>query len=462
MKEILNINELKHYNHIHLVGIGGISMSGIAEILKNWGFNVTGYDACASDITEKLISHGIPVTTTHDLSYLHTADLVVYTAAIKQDNPELVEARNMNIPAIERKDFLGIITKSYINTIGISGTHGKTTTTSMISLCFLEANMDPTIQVGAMLKQLNGNYRVGNSEHLIIESCEYAESFLKFHLKSAVILNIDNDHLDYFKTFENIKRAFVKYVEKLPAIGFLILNADDPSCLELISHTKATCITYGLKNRESNFTAENISFNNDGFATFDVYKKSNFYGTISLSVPGMHNVSNALACIALCDCYQIPYEVIKKALSKFTGANRRFEFIGTCKGASIYDDYGHHPTEIEVTAKALKQKQFHESWVIFQPHTYSRTKEFLSDFAKVLINFDHIIVTDIYAARESNTYNISSEDLVNKILDFGKKATYISEFTDIVSYIKEHINPNDIVLTLGAGTIVNVGKMLVD
>ena len=461
MKEILDINELKHYNHIHMIGIGGISMSGIAEILKNWGFTVTGYDASSSEITDKLISHGIPVTTENDFSSLHTADIVVYTAAIKQDNPWLVEARNMNIPTIERKDFLGIITKSYINTIGISGTHGKTTTTSMVSLCFLEERLDPTIQVGAILKQLDGNYRVGNSNNLIIESCEYAESFLKFHLKSAVILNIDNDHLDYFKTFDNIKSAFVKYVEKLPASGFLVLNADDKSCMELIPHTKAKCITYGIENN-ADYTAKNISFNKDGFATFDVYKKNELYGTISLSVAGSHNVSNALACIALCDNYHISYESIKKALSSFTGANRRLEFVGNVKGASVYDDYGHHPTEIKATADALNKKEFNESWVIFQPHTYSRTKSLLEDFAKALTKFDHVIVTDIYAARETNTFGISSKDLADKIIELGKEAIYIPEFTDIAEYVKSNVKENDIVLTLGAGTVVNVGKMLIE
>ena len=461
MKEIVDINELKHYNHIHMVGIGGISMSGIAEILKNWGFTVTGYDATGSDITEKLISHGINVTLEHDLKYVHTADLVVYTAAIKQDDPELVEARNMNIPCIERKDFLGIITKSYINTIGISGTHGKTTTTSMVSLCFIEAGLDPTIQVGAILKQLDGNYRVGNSNNLIIESCEYAESFLKFHLKSAIILNIDNDHLDYFKTFDNIKAAFVKYVERLPANGFLVLNADDTSCLELINHTKAKCITYALENENSDYIAKNISFNNDGFGTFDVYKKNELYGTISLSVPGMHNVSNALSCIALCDTYNISYDAIQKALKNFTGANRRLEYVGKCNGASVYDDYGHHPTEIDVTANAMNQKKFNESWVVFQPHTYSRTVNHLDDFAKALVKFDNIIITDIYAARESNNYGVSSEDLVNKIKEYGKDAIYISGFEDIANYIRSNVKENDVVLTLGAGTVVQVGKMLV-
>ena len=462
MIKIFDLNELKHYKNIHMVGIGGISMSGIAEILFNWGFHVTGYDACDSEIVRKLNETGIPVVTEHNLDFINQADLVVYTAAIKKDNPELVEARNLGVPTIERKDFLGIITKSYLNTIGISGTHGKTTTTSMVSLCFLEENLDPTIQVGAMLKQINGNYRIGNSNYFIIEACEYAESFLKFHLKSAVILNIDNDHLDYFKTFENIKLAFVKYVKKLPKSGFLVLNADDPNCLDLRKETRATVVTYGLKNLEADFIAKDIQFDENGCARFQVYYHSEFYETFSLSVPGIHNVSNALAAISLCHSYGISKDAMKSALAKFTGANRRCELLGKfSNGIKVFDDYGHHPTEIHATACAISQKKFHSSWVVFQPHTYSRTQNLLEDFAKALLDFDHIIITDIYAARETNTYGITSEHLVDEIKNLGKNAIYIQNFDEIVKYLEQHMEPDDLVLTLGAGTVVEVGKKLV-
>ena len=434
-------------------------MSGIAEILHNWGFTVTGSDLNKTDITDKLNDNGILVSIGHDLKNVHNSDLVVYTAAVKQNNPELCEAKNLKIPTIERGDFLGIITKSYLNSIGISGTHGKTTTTSMVSLCFLEENLDPTIQVGAILKQLNGNYRVGNSDYLIIESCEYAGSFLNFHLKSAIILNIDNDHLDYFKTFENLKHSFEKYVAKLPANGFLVLNADDENCLELKNKSKAKIITYGINNN-ADFTAKNIEFNSNGFAKFNVYYKNEFYNTIKLSVPGIHNVSNALACISLCFSYGISKESIAKALLEFTGAHRRFEFMGKYNDANIFDDYGHHPAEILATVNGLKNIKHNNSWVVFQPHTYSRTKNLLEDFAKVLINFDNIIITDIYAAREENIYNISSHDLVDRIVTLGKKAVFISDFNEIANYLKSHIQPNDIVLTLGAGPIDKVSKIL--
>lgn len=457
-----NIEELKQYKNIHMIGIGGVSMSGIAEILKNWGFVVTGSDSSSSENTDKLIQNHIPVTIGHNLSDVEKADLVVFSAAIKKDDIELVRAKQLNIPVIERGTFLGKLTKAFKNTICISGTHGKTTTTSMISMCFLEACKDPSIQVGAYLNSINGNYRVGNSEYFIIEACEYVESYLKLFPKTEVILNIDNDHLDYFGTLENIVKSFGNYVRLLPDDGLLVINWDDENCRTITKNTKAKVITYGINNQNANFVARNIVFNNNGFPTFDVYHNNTFYKTISLSIPGMHNVMNALACIGVCSEYGIEKEDIKNALHKYTGAHRRFEYKGSFNNCSVYDDYGHHPTEIVATANALKQKKYNESWVIFQPHTYSRTKNLLDDFAHSLLNFDHIIVTDIYAAREVNTFNISSQDLVNKINSLGKSAILISDFNDIVSYLHEHAKPNDIILTLGAGTVTNIGPMLVN
>lgn len=437
-------------------------MSGIAEILHSCGFIVTGSDTSQSEITDKLIKNHIPVKIGHDIDNLEKSNLVVFSAAVKKDDPELVRARELNIPIVERGTFLGILTKAFKDTICISGTHGKTTTTSMISLCFLEANMDPSIQVGAYLKQINGNYRVGNSDYFIIEACEYVESYLKLYPKVEVILNIDNDHLDYFGTLENIIKSFGNYIKLIPEDGLLVINWDDPNCRTLTKNTNAKVVTYGIKNENANFVARNIVFNNNGFPTFDVYHNNNFYKTISLSIPGAHNVMNALACIAVCNEYGIEKEDIKNALFKYTGAHRRFEFKGSFNNVSVYDDYGHHPTEITATANALKQKKYNKSWVIFQPHTYSRTKTLLNDFANALLNFDNIIVTDIYAARENNTYNISSKDLVDKIKELGHDAIYISDFDEIVKYIKEHAKPSDIVLTLGAGTVTNIGPMLVE
>ena len=454
-----NIENIKKYKNIHMIGIGGVSMSGIAAILTNWGFHVTGSDWAQSESTDKLSSMGINVTIGHNLDDVAKSDVVVYSAAIQQNDPERLQAKKLNIPTIERADFLGELTRCFKDTLCISGTHGKTTT-SMISLCFLEALQDPSIQVGAFLKAIDGNYKVGNSEYFIIEACEYVESFLKFSPKAEVILNIDNDHLDYFKTFENIKNAFIKYVKLLPDDGVLVLNGDDKNCLDLKQFTKCNIITYGIENKKSNLYADNIVFDNDGFPEFDIYKDGKFLTSIKLSVPGYHNILNSLACISLCMFYKIDISYIKSALLKFTGAHRRFEFKGNLNGARIYDDYGHHPTEILATANCLKNKKYNKSWVIFQPHTYSRTKNLLDDFAHSLLPFDNIIVLDIYAARELNTYNISSQDLVNKIISLGKNATYISNFDDCVNYVKEHVNDNDIILTLGAGTVTQIGSML--
>ena len=458
-----NINNIKKYKNIHMVGIGGVSMSGIAAILNNWGFNITGSDYSDSDTIKDLIEKGIPVSIGHNIDYVSKSDVVVYSAAISKEDPEMVEAKKLNIPTIERADFLGELTKCYQDTICVSGTHGKTTTTSMVSLCFIEGLKDPSIQVGAYLKQLDGNYMVGNSEHFIIEACEYVESFLKFSPHAEIILNIDNDHLDYFKNFDNIFNAFVKYVKLLPNNGTLVLNGDDSNCLKLINYTDSKILTYGIENKDVDFYATNIIFDKNGFPEFDVYHNDKLFEKIKLSVPGHHNILNALACISLCYSYEIPASAMKTALSNFSGAHRRFEFKGhidTDDTVSVYDDYGHHPTEILATFKSLKNKQFNKSWVVFQPHTYSRTKNLLNEFAQSLIDFDNIIVLDIYAAREANTYGISSKNLVDTIVSLGKQAKYIPDFNDCVSYIKENVNKNDIVMTLGAGTVTQIAPML--
>ena len=428
-----------------------------------FGFLVTGSDAHCSEITDKLIKNGISVIIGHDIDNLRKADCVVYTAAISSDDPEIIEAKNLNIPLIERCDFLGELTKAFEYTIGVSGTHGKTTTTSMVSVCFLKAGLDPNIQVGGILNQIDGNYKIGNSEYFIIEACEYVESFLKFRPKAEIILNIDNDHLDYFKTFDNIKNAFIKYVKLLPSNGILVLNSDDSNCLALKDYSACPYITYGIENLNANFVAKNILFNDDGFPEFDVYKHNEFYSHIKLSVAGYHNVLNALACISLCDYYGISSNYIKDALFEFTGAHRRLEYKGSYNNISVYDDYAHHPTEIKATCNALYNKKFNKAWVIFQPHTYSRTKNLLNEFAEALSNFDNIIITDIYAAREANTYGVSSKDIVNRLNSSrNSNCEYISNFDDIVKFIREHAKPNDVILTLGAGDVTNIGPMILN
>ena len=455
-----NLQELKSYKNIYMIGIGGVSMSGIAELLKHWGFSVSGSDVSRSDTTDKLIDNGIPVTIGHNPEQISEFDLVVYTAAISENDVELNRATSLGIPTVERKDFLGAITRAFRNTICISGTHGKTTTSSMVSMCFLEANQDPTIQIGANLEAIDGNYRVGKSEFFILEACEYAESFLKFSPKAEIILNIDNDHLDYYKDLEHIKDSFASYVKLLPDDGILVYNCDDENCHNLSQNTKAKGITYGIQNSNANFVAKNIIFDDNGYPSFDVYHNNSFYKTMKLSVPGKHNVLNALACIALCNEFGIDKNDIKNALKKYKGAERRFEYIGKLNGAKIYDDYGHHPTEIKAVYEAMKKKQYNHSWIVFQPHTYSRTKLLLDDFADVLMNFDNIIVTDIYAAREKDNQEVSSKDIVEKIDTFGKKAYYISDFDDIAEFLTRNVKENDIVLTQGAGTITKLAHKL--
>ena len=464
----MDIN-LKDLKKVHMIGIGGVSMSGIAKILQYMGIEVTGSDRDETDVTIKLANTGIPVIKGTNPEIVKNVDLVVYTAAIKQDNPELVAAKALGIHCMERAEFLGLITKLYKETICIAGTHGKTTTTSMVSLCFLEEGklnkkMEPTIQVGAKLKQIQGNYHIGTSEHFIIEACEYVESFLHFYPKAEIILNIDNDHLDYFKTFENVKNAFKKFAKILPENGYLVTNADDKSCLELLDEISKTInvYTFGIENEEANFIAKDIVFDKDGFANFDVYFNNEKYDTFKLSVPGKHNVINALACIALCEMYNISKESMKKALKLFTGANRRFEYIGERNGAAIYDDYAHHPTEIRATARAAKCKVYNESWGVFQSHTYSRTYNLFEDFVEALAEFDNIIISDIYAAREQNTYNVHPEDIVNKLKEKGKNALYIGKYEDIAEYLKTKIKKDDLVITLGAGPVVKVAEMLVN
>ena len=446
---------------IYMIGIGGISMSGIADILVNWGYRVSGSDRVTSPITEKLESQGIKVYCPQKKENItDDIDFVVYTAAIKEDNEEMIAAKSKNIPMMERGKFLGKITELFPNTIGIAGTHGKTSTTSMVSCIFLEANMDPTIQVGSVLKNIDGNYRVGKSDTLIIEACEYCDSYLNFKQKSAIVLNIDNDHLDYFKNLDNIKKSFNKYVSHLPSDGYLVINNDDVNSSELKDNTKAKVITYGIVN-EAMYMARDITFDDNGCASFVVLKEGNKIGEVTLSVAGEHQVLNALSSIALADAYGISFDNIKDGLKKYTGANRRLEYKGEFMGASVYDDYGHHPTEIEATSKAIHKKKYNKSWVIFEPHTYSRAFKHKEDFAKSLKDFDYIIITDIYAAREINTYGIKEEDIIREIKKYGKEAFHISSYDDIKLYLSQYVEKGDLILTLGAGNVTKLADMLV-
>ena len=459
----IEITDLSIYKHIHLIGIGGVSMSAIAETLNNWNYFVTGSDLSQSIITDNLNKHGIKTVIGHDVETAKKADLIIYSAAISDSDPEIIAAKENNIPLIDRGSFVGYLTKLYKEAICIAGTHGKTTTTSMLSICFINGNMDPTIEVGAILDQIGGNYRIGNSEYFILESCEYKGNFVKFVPNTAIILNMDNDHLDYYKTFDNIVKTFNCFAKNVEENGLLVTNADDPNCYNLKNVVSSKFISYGIENEEADFVAKNITYNNNGFASFDVYKNGNLYTSINLSVAGKHNVLNALACIAVCDYYGINKEIVSSSLKSFTGAERRLEYKGSLpNNVSIFDDYAHHPTEIKAIANAIKNKKFNKSWVIFQPHTYSRTKLLLDDFADALSNFDNIVLLDIYAAREKDPLDISSKDLEAKLTLKNKNVKYIPNFDEATAFIKESVNRDDIIITLGAGTVTKLGPMLLE
>lgn len=445
---------------IHLIGIGGISMSSIALMLKNMNSTISGSDINNTDITKNLEDHGIVVKYGHHPEMIKDVDIVVYTAAIKKDDPELVEARRLNKITYERAEILGEMMKEFKHSLCVSGTHGKSTTTAMLAKVFLTGNLFPTIQVGAILKEINGNTYIGGHDYLILEACEYVDSFLNFHPTSAIITNIDNDHLDYFKNLDNIKKSFQKYVSLLPEEGYLVKNNDDINSNSLDKFTKATIITYGINN-ESLYMAKDITANDLGHYSFKVYKENSYVIDISLGVNGYHNIYNALAVFALANQYIDDVNIIKEGLESYHGVGRRFEYLGKYNKAYIYDDYAHHPSELKTTLASSKEIKHNESWAIFQSHTYSRTKEHLEEFAEVLKNFDHVIIAPIYAAREVNTFNVNEEMLVKAINKEKKIATYIDSFAKIVTFLKENIQPNDLVITIGAGPINQVAEKLI-
>ena len=446
---------------IHLIGIGGISMSSIALMLKNMNALVTGSDLTETGITKNLNKYGIKVLYGHHPELVKDADIIVYTAAIHEDDSERKEAKNLNKPTFERAEFLGMLMKEFKNSLCVSGTHGKSTTTGMLSLIFLEAGLNPTIQVGAIMPEINGNTHLGSHDYFVMEACEYVDSFLHFHPTSAIITNIDNDHLDYFKNLDNIKKSFYKYVSLLPDNGYLVKNNDDENSDELDKYTKAKVITYGI-NKKSNYKAKNITCNSLGHYSYDLYKDDNFLLTINLNINGYHNIYNSLAAFALAHEYILDVNVIKNAIEKYHGVGRRFEYLGKYNGAYIYDDYAHHPSEIKTTLESVKNVKHKSSWAVFQSHTYSRTKEHLDAFANVLANFDHVIIAKIYPAREINTFNISEEMLVDKIKDKNPNVIYIDDFDKIIKYLKENVKEEDLVITIGAGPINYVSKKLVD
>lgn len=447
---------------IHMIGIGGISMSGLSEILLNLGYTVSGSDIGTSSTVHRLGSKGIQVYPKHCAENIIGSDLIVYTSAISEDNPEYVRAKELGIPVMDRATLLGHIMKMYPFSIAVSGSHGKTTTTSMISFIMLNAGMDPTIHIGGDLKAIAGNTRIGGSRYFITEACEYMENFLKFNPYMAVILNIEEDHLDYFRNIEHIKDAFYKFALRTAPDGYLVGCADDDNICGILDRMVCNKITYGIKNNSSTLRAGNINFDAHGCGCFDVYREGNFYDKIKLSIPGIHNIYNALASIAVCISAGVDRNCIRRSLADFSGAGRRFESKGTKKGIKVVDDYAHHPSEIKATLSAVKNIPHSRVWCVFQPHTYTRTLALLDEFATAFADADKVIITDIYAAREKDTGKIHSSTLAEKVAQAGKDCIYLPSFDSVVDYLNGNAIEGDLILTMGAGDIYKVGEMFLE
>lgn len=444
---------------VHMVGIGGISMSGLSEILLNLGINVTGSDISNSPNIERLRGKNVPIFLKQEPSNITNQNLVVYTAAMPENHPELEAAREKGIPVIDRATLLGEIMQMYEVSIAISGTHGKTTTTSMISSCLLDAGKEPTIHVGGILDSIGGNIHIGKSAYFVTEACEYKDSFLKFYPRVGVVLNIEPDHLDYFHDIDHIYQSFSRFTGHIPADGIFVGNIDDERVSKLIATLKCRTISYGLTSPKALWTARNISFDENGFASFLVVHDKKSLLRIKLSVPGLHNVSNSLACFAACYELGVSPEIIRKSLRKFKGTHRRFEHKGMVDGIRIVDDYAHHPTEVIATMKAAKSCTRGKIFCVFQPHTYTRTFELINEFSRAFTMADRVFVTDIYAAREKDTGLIHSTALVDRINQYVNNAVYISSFKDIVDRLIQESSPGDLILTMGAGDVDKIGEM---
>ena len=448
---------------VHFIGIGGISMSGLAEILLKEGFPVSGSDSHASALTEHLERAGARICIGQAASNIpEDCKLVVYTAAIHPDNPEYREAKRRGVPMLSRAELLGQLMRHYQTSIAVAGTHGKTTTTSMIASILLEEDADPTISVGGILPSIGGNIRVGGSEMFLTEACEYTNSFLHFFPTIGIILNIEEDHMDFFKDLNDIRRSFRRFAELLPVEGLLIINSDIPDYEEITEGLSCRVVTFG-SSPDADYRAENTAYDTFGHPSFDLIRKIEKDGRrprFSLKVPGEHNVCNALASIALADALRIPEAAVEKGLLSFTGTDRRFQYKGEVNGVTIIDDYAHHPTEIRATLHAAAHYPHRELWCVFQPHTYSRTKAFLKEFAEALSLADHVVLADIYAARETDTLGISSRDLERELAALGADVYYFPTFAEIEKFLSEKCMHGDMCITMGAGDVINIGEDL--
>ncbi len=446
--------------HVHFIGIGGISMSGLAQILLKEGFTVTGSDTQKTSLTKQLENMGATVFYGQKAENISDGvDAVVYTAAVHEDNEELSAARKRNLPVLTRAELLGQIMANYQTPIAVSGTHGKTTTTSMLSHILLADHRDPTISVGGILNIIGGNIRVGNSDIFLTEACEYTNSFLHFSPKIAVILNIEADHLDFFKNIEDIRSSFTRFARLLPEDGALIINSSIENYGEITRGLPCKIVTFGT-DMSADYSIANISYDEQGNVSFDLIKYGIFIGRIDLSVPGEHNIANAAAAAAAADACGVPFASIQKGLKSFRGTTRRFEYKGQKNGVAIIDDYAHHPTEIKATLAAAAHYPHRELWCVFQPHTYTRTKALFQEFVDALSAAQHVVLADIYAARETDNLGISSKQIADALKARGCDAYYFPSFEKIESFFLEKCKEGDMLITMGAGDVVNIGEDL--
>lgn len=446
--------------HVHFIGIGGISMSGLAEILLQAGFKVTGSDGKASPITAQLEMQGALIYIGQRASNIEdTPDLVVYTAAISKDNEEFVACEQAGIPMLTRAQMLGQVMANYKNAVAVSGTHGKTTTTSMLTHIFLEADVDPTISVGGMLDAIGGNIRVGHTDYFVTEACEYTNSYHAFFPKLSIILNVDADHLDFFKDIEEIKKSFHTFATNLGADGILVVNGDMDAYDAVTQDLPCRIITFGAKETNTFYPA-NIHADENGHMMFNVMRQGELLGEVHLGLGGEHNVTNALAAIASALEFGISFDACRKGLAACGGARRRFEYKGMLGDTRIIDDYAHHPTEIKATLNTASHTPHHELWLVFQPHTYTRTKALFDEFVEALSGADHVILADIYAAREKDTGMVHSKDLQKALLNRSVDAYYFGSFDEIENFLLKNCKKNDLLITMGAGNVVDIGEHL--
>ena len=450
-----SVNLLDTVRRLHFVGIGG--MCPMAEILHHKDYIITGSDINESDTLARIRSYGIPVHMGHRAENIGDAEVVVYTAAAKQDNPELVAARAKGIPTLERSVMLGLLTKKFANPIAVSGTHGKTTTTSMATHIFMAADTDPTVMIGGTLPMLHAGYRVGKGNTIILESCEYCNSFLNFFPTVAVILNVGEDHLDFFKDLADIERSFHAFADLVPQRGYVIANADDKGARDAVAGLSHPVFTFSLADRTADCYARDVAFF-DGCASFDVMIHGELYAHVDLHIPGKHNILNALAAASAAYVLGIPGQAVTLGLEDFHGAGRRFEHKGSYHGAAVYDDYAHHPAELHALLTTARSMGYDRVICAFQPHTYTRTKALFDDFVRELQLPDVTVLAEIYAAREQNVLGISSRDLAEKI----PGAIYCSTLDKVADTLASLARPGDLILTVGAGDIFRAGEKLLE